>query len=141
MLNRKFNFLLIAVAKHLATLILGVIILVGCFQAAAWANPTAPSPGIQAALTLNPLIAAASSRFAAQTESAAAVEGREPIISESRLNEMREQRRKQQSQASAAAAAAAAAENDKSDDSVGEVIKDRLNLDEITQENEIFEGK
>lgn len=139
MLNRKFDFLLEAVAKHLATLILGFSILVGCFQTEAWANPIAPSTEIRAASMLNPLIAAASSRFAAQAESAAAVEGREPIISESRLSEMREQRREQQSQASAAAAAAA--EKDKSDDSVGEAIKDRLNLDEITQENEILEGK
>ena len=138
MLSRKFDFLLKAVTTHLVTLLLSMIILVGCFHAAAWAAPAAPSLEAQVKSTLNPLIAvAASSRFAAQAESAAAVEGKEPIISESRLNEMREQRREQQSQASAAAAAAA--EKDRTDESVGEVVKEMLNLDEIIEDNEILE--
>ncbi|WOD40206.1 hypothetical protein [Nodosilinea sp. E11] len=86
--------------------------------------PTTPAPTSLIAL-------AASSRFAANKE----LEGQEPIISESRLEEMREQRREWQSEASAAAAAAL--DNTTTEDTVGGTVKDKLNLEEITEENEI----
>ncbi|MGB3200285.1 MAG: hypothetical protein WBA99_05250, partial [Nodosilinea sp.] len=80
----------------------------------------------------NSLIAlAASSRFAAE----AAFEGEEPKLSEAKLEKMRERRRQWQSEASASADT----EIDTTEESVGNAIKDKLNLEEITQENEIVD--
>lgn len=123
MATRKFYVSLKMTIKSLAVLFVAVVALFG-FSQAAVANPT-PSP----------LVAlAASSRFAAQAESKDA----KPIIPEEKLSEMREQRREWQNKATTQAAAAADAEK-QSKSSASELIKDKLNLDEITQENEIVE--
>ncbi|PZV02915.1 MAG: hypothetical protein DCF32_14480 [Leptolyngbya sp.] len=103
---------------------MAVVALFGFSQTAALANP---APSSLVAL-------AASSRFAAQAES----KGAEPIIPEEKLSEMREQRREWQNKAATDAAAAADADKT-SNSSAGELIKDKLNLNEITQENEIVE--
>ena len=116
-----------AVAKRFSMLLVGVMVLFGFSQPAALANSAMPELGSNSSA----LIAlAASSRFAAE----AAFNGEEPKISESRLEEMREQRRQWQSEVSANANT-----EDDSESSVGEAVKDKLNLEEITQENEIVD--
>jgi hypothetical protein len=125
MTTRKLYISLKMAVKRLAVLLVAVVALFGFFQTAALASPT---PGSLVAL-------AASSRFAAQAES----KGAEPVIPEEKLSEMREQRREWQNKAATQAAAAADAEK-QSKSSAGELIKDKLNLDEITQENEIVEA-
>ncbi|PSR17653.1 hypothetical protein C8255_11515 [filamentous cyanobacterium CCP3] len=127
MVNRTFDASLKAIAKRLSVMLVSVIVLFGFSQTAALANSTMPDLGANSSA----LIAlAASSRFAAE----AAFEGEEPEISESRLEEMREQRRQWQSEASAKANTEIESEG-----SVGEVVKDKLNLEEITEENEIVD--
>jgi hypothetical protein len=122
-------------AKHLAALTLGVVVLLGFSQSAALASTISSESmplSARADFTPNSLIAlAASSRFAAQKES----EGQAPTISEQRLDEIREQRREWQSEVSAEAAAES--DNTTSKTSLPGAAKDKLNLDEITEENEI----
>ncbi|MBD2105905.1 hypothetical protein [Nodosilinea sp. FACHB-13] len=124
MTTRKLYISLKMIAKRLTVLFVTVVALFGFSQMTALASPT---PSSLVAL-------AASSSFAAQTESQA----QKPIISEEKLSEMREQRREWQNRA-ATTAAAAAETDEKSTSSAGELIKEKLNLDEITQENEIVE--
>ncbi|MBD2256759.1 hypothetical protein [Pseudanabaena sp. FACHB-2040] len=127
----KFFFSLKATAKRLAVLLMGVIVLFGFSQTAALANSTPP----RTESASNVLVAlAASSRFASQAE----LKNQEPTVSESRLDEMREQRREWQSEVSAAAETKSDMKKE-SGDSVGETIKNKLNLEEITEENEIVE--
>ncbi|MGB3311652.1 MAG: hypothetical protein WBA86_18030 [Nodosilinea sp.] len=127
MVDHTFYTPLKAVAKRLSVLLVSVMVVFGVFQTPALANSTTPD----LAPTSSALIAlAASSRFAAE----AAFEGGEPTISESRLEKMRERRRQWQSEVSANADT----END-TEDSIGEAIKDKLNLEEITEENEIVD--
>lgn len=117
------------IAKRLTLVFLGVMVLFSFFHSPALANSIASRPES----TSNALVAlAASSRFAAQKES----EGQELPLSESRLEEMREQRREWQSEVSAAANTD---DEGKSDSAVDNVVKKRLNLDEITEENEIVD--
>ncbi|TVQ08423.1 MAG: hypothetical protein EA368_11890 [Leptolyngbya sp. DLM2.Bin27] len=83
-------------------------------------------------MTTNSLIAlAASSRFAAAKE----FEGQAPTISEQRLDQIREQRREWQSEVSAEAAAER--DNTTTKNTLPGAVKDKLNLDEIIEENEI----
>ncbi|MFQ4135173.1 hypothetical protein PGN35_002530 [Nodosilinea sp. PGN35] len=124
MVNRKLYISLTKVFKRLAVLVFSVALLFGVSQPTALASS---APGSLVAL-------AASSRFAAQAESDAL----KPVIPEERLSEMREQRREWQNQVSASASAAADNAKNK-DQSAGELVKDKLNLDEITQENEIVD--
>ena len=124
MATRKLHVSLKMTVKRLAVLLVAVVAIFGFSQTAALANP---APSSLVAL-------AASSRFAAQAES----KGAEPIIPEEKLSEMREQRREWQNKA-ATDAAAAADSGKKSKSSAGELIKDKLNLDEIVEENEIVE--
>ncbi|PSN14884.1 hypothetical protein C7293_09625 [filamentous cyanobacterium CCT1] len=127
MVDRTFYASLKAIAKRLSVMLVSVMVLFGFSQTAALANSTMPELGASSSA----LIAlAASSRFAAE----AAFEGEEPKISESRLEEMREQRRQWQSEASANANTEIESEG-----SVGEAVKDKLNLEEITEENEIVD--
>jgi hypothetical protein len=130
MANRRFSYFLSelfqaiapkTIAKGLGILLMGAIALMGFSPAVALANPL---PNLPVAL-------AASSRFAAQAEA----KDQEPMISEERLSELREQRREWQSEASAAAAAEG--EVDTTGEPVAEAVKDKLNLEEITDENEI----
>ncbi len=147
MRNCKFSFgldfglntVVKTVAKHLTLLVVGMIVLFGFAQTAALASPipsermTFVSPS-GAAFTSNPLIAlAASSRFAADKE----FEGQAPTISEQRLEEIREQRREWQSEVSTEAAAES--DNTTSKTSLLGAAKDKLNLEEITEENEIVD--
>jgi hypothetical protein len=120
----KFYLSLKAIAKRLVLLV-SVIVLLGFSQTAALASSTLP----ETESTPNALIAlAASSRFAAQAE----YKDAEPFVSEDRLDDMKEKRREWQSKVSAAA------DNEKeSVDSVEDIVKDKLNLNEITEENEI----
>lgn len=124
MTTRKLYISLETIAKRLTVLLVTVVALFGFSQTAALASP---SPSSLVAL-------AASSRFAAQAES----KNLKPVIPEEKLSEMREQRREWQNQAATTAAAAAEADK-QSKSSAGELVKDKLNLDEITQENEIVE--
>lgn len=124
MMTRKLYLSLKTITKRLTVLFVTLVALFGFSQTAALASPTSSS-----------LVAlAASSRFAAQAES----KGLKPVIPEEKLSEMREQRREWQNKATTQAAAAADAEK-QSKGSAGELIKDKLNLDEITKENEIVE--
>lgn len=127
MTNSKDYSVLKAIAKHLAVFLVGAMIWLGVGPAIALASSS--TAAIEA--THNLLLArAASSRFAAQAEA----EGVEPRISEKRFEEMRAKRRQWQSEASANA------DTEKSvDDSAGQVVKDRLNLEETPQENEIVD--
>ena len=134
MTDRKLCFSPTALVKRLAVLVVSVVVLFGFSQTAALANSNPLSTALNAELAPNSLIAlAASSRFAAQAES----EGQEPIISEAKLNEKREQRREWQSEVSAAAVTEPKTEPD---ESLGELIKDKLNLEEIVEENEIVDS-
>lgn len=127
MADRTFYASLRAIAKRLSVLLVSVMVLFGFSQTAALANSTTP----ELELNSSALIAlAASSRFAAE----AAFAGEEPKISESRLEEMREQRRKWQSEVSANADTEIEAKG-----SVGEKVKEKLNLEEIVEENEIVD--
>jgi hypothetical protein len=125
MLIHQLGLLCKAIAKHCIALGVGIALMLGACpdvaRAAAIPSTLSFTPGWQLAL-------AASSRFAAEAET----ENLEPTISEAKLNEMRERRREWQSAASATAAAESKAE--KSDD---EGVKEKLNLDEITQNNPI----
>jgi hypothetical protein len=127
MADRTFYASLKAIAKRLSVLLVSVMVVFGFSQTAALANSTTPGlePGSNSLIAL-----AASSRFAAE----AAFEGEEAKISESRLEKMRERRRQWQSEVSANADT----ENE-SEPSLGEAVKDKLNLEEITQENEIVD--
>ncbi|MBD2110512.1 MULTISPECIES: hypothetical protein [Cyanophyceae] len=124
MTTSKIHISLKMIAKRLTVLFVTVVALFGFSQTAALASPT---PSSLVAL-------AASSRFAAQAES----EALKTTIPEEKLSEMREQRREWQNKAATTAAAAAEA-GKKPKSSAGELIKDKLNLDEITEENEIVE--
>lgn len=136
-LNFRLNTVTQPLAKHLTALALGVMILFGFSQAAALASPMlseARSLSLPSAtaLTTNSLIAlAASSRFAAAKE----FEGQAPTISEQRLDQIREQRREWQSEVSAEAAAER--DNTTTKNTLPGAVKDKLNLDEIIEENEI----
>lgn len=124
---RQFFSALKILTKSLTVLFVGIAIL---FYAspAAFANPTTQAT----ALDSNTLIAlAASSRFAAQSDSE-----EQSRISEKRLQELRERRRAWQNQASATAAEEA---EDEYANSLGEAVRDKLNLDEITEENEVVQ--
>lgn len=121
MLNHRFFVPFKMIARRLVVLLVSMAVLFGLSQTAALAN-SAP----------NPLVAlAASSRFAAQAES----EALKPDIPEEKLSKMREQRREWQNKASAAAAA-----EGKTEPSTGNLVRDKLNLDEITQENEMIKN-
>lgn len=139
MKSRKFSLGFKTVAKHLASVVFGVMALFGFSQTAALASHLSPNTmplalSFKAVATSNsPIALAASSRFAADKE----FEGQTPTISEQRLDKIREQRREWQSEASAAAAAEL--DNSTTKDSVGGAIKDKLNLKEITEENEIVD--
>jgi hypothetical protein len=124
MTTHKLYTSLKTIAKRLTVLFVTMVALFGFSQTAALAGP---SHGSLIAL-------AASSRFAAQAES----KDLKLVIPEEKLSEMREQRREWQNQATNNAAAAAEAKK-QSKRSANESIKDKLNLDEITQENEIVE--
>lgn len=127
MADRTFYASLKAIVKRLSVLVITGMVVLGFSQTAAWAQAT--TPGLESGTS--PLVAlAASSRFAAE----AAFEGEEPKLSEAKLEKMRERRRQWQSEVSANADP----ETDV-DESVGEAIKDKLNLEEITQENEIVD--
>ncbi len=139
MKSRKFSLEFKTVAKHLAAVVFGVMALFGFSQTAALAShlssttmPLALSSKAVATST-SPIALAASSRFAADQE----LEGQTPTISEQRLDKIREQRREWQSEASASAAAEL--DNSTTKDSVGGAITDKLNLKEITEENEIVD--
>lgn len=147
MKKRKFSFglevglnaVVKTVTKHLTALAVGAIVLFGFAQTAALASPI-PSERMASlspsgtAFTSNSLFAlAASSRFAADKE----FEGQVPTISEQRLEEIREQRREWQSEVSAKAAAEG--DNTTSKTTLPGVAKDKLNLEEITEENEIVD--
>ncbi|HEY9881379.1 MAG TPA: hypothetical protein V6D29_23180 [Leptolyngbyaceae cyanobacterium] len=129
MTSREFRFSLKAITKRVTVLLMSVVLLFGFSQTAALANST--SLGTESTSTV--LIAlAASSRFAAQSE----LKGQESPISAARLDELREKRREWQSEVSSAANT----ENeDESGSVVDKVVKDKLNLNEITEENEIVE--
>lgn len=130
MTSREFRFSLKAIAKRLTVLLMGVIVLFGLSQPAASASST-----FSKTETSNVVIAlAASSRFAAQAE----LKDQDPIVSQEKLDQMKKKRLKWQSEVSAAAAANAENKDD-SKSFVDKVVKDKLNLSEITEENEIVE--
>jgi hypothetical protein len=130
MANLRFSGLFQAIAKRLMVLLVSAMVLLGVLPTPALAGPlaanTPTSPNGYLAL-------AASSRFAAQAEVEA--DPQDPTIPESRLEEMREQRREWQSEVSSAATDV----KDETGNSVGEVIKDKLNLEEIVEDNEILD--
>jgi hypothetical protein len=113
--------LLKAIVGPLAVLMVFLTVLLGLPQAAAQADSTSSLVKAESHLTI---ALAASSRFAAQADP----ELQEPTISQERLEEMREQRREWQSEVSAEAY-----EAPEEEESVGEAVNDRLNLDEITE--------
>lgn len=117
-----------AIAKCSVALVMGVVMLLSTFQSSALANTTSLETEFSGSVQI---ARAASSRFAAQAES----EGQESFISESKLDEMRAKRRDWQREASATASEA----ETETEESVGEAVKDKLNLEEITEENEIVD--
>lgn len=126
---RKSAFSLRTVAKRLALVLMGAMVLFSFFHSPALANSiTSRTESASSQL----VALAASSRFAAQQE----VAGQEMPIPDSKLQEMREKRREWQSEASAAANTD---DEDQSGNAVENVVKNRLNLDEITEENEIVD--
>lgn len=127
MAARIFSGSLQFIAKRLVVMLVGSLILLGLAQ------PVLAAPaGSQLAANLQ-LALAGSSRFAAQAEAGP----QESAISEDKLNEMREKRREWQSEASGEAAQEAEQE---ANSSFGEALKDKLNLEEISEENEIIEN-
>jgi hypothetical protein len=130
MMIQKTSVLLKSVTQRLLILLLAIAAILSFSPGPALAH----SAPLEPESTHHVLLArAASSRFAAQVES----EGVEPRISEKRLEEMRQKRREWQSEASAAAETET--KFNPVDESIGEEVKDRLNLEEITQENEIVD--
>ncbi|MGB3139093.1 MAG: hypothetical protein WBG38_10825 [Nodosilinea sp.] len=126
MKNRSLYASLKAAAKRFVVLTISIMVLFSLSQTTALAA-TATNQGTGVSL----LALAPSSRLATQATPA----GEEPVISEAKLDSMRENRRQWQSEASAVADT-----TEEAPASIGEVIKDKLNLDEIVEENEIVEG-
>lgn len=124
MTTRALRSSLKAIAKRMMVLLVSAALFLGLTQTAALAQSVAAAS--------NPalLALAASSRFAAEANSTAPAED----ISDAKLDKLREQRREWQSEASSASESAEPGAN-----SVGEAVKDKLNLNEITEENEIVE--
>lgn len=111
------------VLKQLSLLLVSLIMALGLIPVAAQAVPFTPgSPQLTLALT-------ASSRFATPSDEDLDVQQ----IPEGRLEELRAQRREWQSEVSAAAYDAAEQAED-----AEETVKEKLNLEEIIEDNEIL---
>lgn len=128
MITRNISATLKAITRRVFLLLAGGLIVFGLSHPAVLAVPQlGAESGISPTLAL-----AGSSRFAAQAEAGSP----ESAISEDKLNEMREKRREWQSEASGEAAQEA---QEEANDSFGEALREKLNLEEISEENEIIE--
>lgn len=124
---RNFRGPLKAMANCCAVLVFGVMALLSFSQTAAFASTT---PAKMESISNELIALAASSRFAAEAE----FKNQEPIVLEERLDELKERRREWQS---AVSGAANTEQEDTLENPIDDVVKNKLNLDEITQENEI----
>ncbi len=113
-MNHRFFLFVQAAAKQVATALMGalvgVVMFLGLMQPAAQAMPAIP---------------------------AIIMPDTEPTISAESLEQKRAERRELQSKASEAANTEEKAD---SADSIGETLSEKLNLDEIVEENEIVDG-
>lgn len=121
----KARVLLGAIAQRLVVALAGVIVLFGFSPAIASASALPQNLNVSS----NSLVAVTSaSRYEKANES-------DRITSDAEFEAMKQRRREWQSQASEQAAAAAAAEENASS-SLGETVKEKLNLDEIVEGSE-----